>query len=141
MGLFRGYGTTVLREVPFSLIQFPLWEILKKTWQERSGAGAPPSAWQSSLCGAAAGGFAAAVTTPLDVAKTRIMLAPAGSEEARGTILSVLRGVVAERGVRGAFAGVAPRVTWISIGGSVFFGVYELAKSFLTRMENSKEDR
>ena len=31
--------------------------------------------WQASLCGAVAGGFSAAVTTPLDVAKTRIMLA------------------------------------------------------------------
>ena len=29
-GLYRGFGTTVLREVPFSLIQFPLWELFKK---------------------------------------------------------------------------------------------------------------
>jgi len=36
----------------------------------------PVQPWQSSLCGAFAGGFSAAVTTPLDVAKTRIMLAP-----------------------------------------------------------------
>lgn len=28
-GLFRGYGSTVLREIPFSLIQFPIWEALK----------------------------------------------------------------------------------------------------------------
>ena len=38
----------------------------------------PVQPWQSSLCGAFAGGFSAAVTTPLDVAKTRIMLAPVG---------------------------------------------------------------
>ena len=29
LGFYRGYLTTVLREIPFSLIQFPLWEFLK----------------------------------------------------------------------------------------------------------------
>ncbi|XP_051483118.1 S-adenosylmethionine mitochondrial carrier protein isoform X5 [Apus apus] len=28
-GLYRGYKSTVLREIPFSLVQFPLWESLK----------------------------------------------------------------------------------------------------------------
>uniref|UniRef100_A0A8C6VYD5 Mitochondrial S-adenosylmethionine carrier protein n=1 Tax=Nothobranchius furzeri TaxID=105023 RepID=A0A8C6VYD5_NOTFU len=28
-GLYRGYFSTVLREIPFSLVQFPLWEYLK----------------------------------------------------------------------------------------------------------------
>uniref|UniRef100_A0A8D0B5F6 Mitochondrial S-adenosylmethionine carrier protein n=1 Tax=Salvator merianae TaxID=96440 RepID=A0A8D0B5F6_SALMN len=29
LGLYRGYKSTVLREIPFSLVQFPLWECLK----------------------------------------------------------------------------------------------------------------
>ena len=29
-GFYRGYVTTVSREIPFSLIQFPLWEFLKQ---------------------------------------------------------------------------------------------------------------
>ena len=28
-GLYRGYMTTVSREIPFSFIQYPLWEYLK----------------------------------------------------------------------------------------------------------------
>merc|ERR1719409_796129 len=71
-GFYRGYFTTVSREIPFALIQFPLWERLKKeigNWQGR-----PTSPWQGALCGSISGAFAAAVTTPLDVAKTRIML-------------------------------------------------------------------
>ena len=71
------------------------------------------------------GGFSAGVTTPLDVAKTRIMLAESGSAEARGYVIETLKTVYAEKGVSGLFAGVTPRVTWISIGGCVFFGVYE----------------
>ena len=37
--------------------------------------GRPVEPWQGAVCGAVAGGFSAAVTTPLDVLKTRIMLA------------------------------------------------------------------
>lgn len=133
-GMYRGYFTTVLREVPFSLIQFPLWEFLKKSWSSTTGES--PTPWQSSLCGAVAGGVSAAATTPLDLAKTRIMLAQAGSEEARGGMVAVLRGVLAERGVKGLFAGVTPRVAWISIGGGVFFGVYEQAKEWMGSLEN-----
>nr|XP_030139205.3 S-adenosylmethionine mitochondrial carrier protein isoform X8 [Taeniopygia guttata] len=72
-GLYRGYKSTVLREIPFSLVQFPLWESLKDLWSWKQGH--VVDSWQSAVCGAFAGGFAAAVTTPLDVAKTRIMLA------------------------------------------------------------------
>ncbi|XP_071068253.1 mitochondrial S-adenosylmethionine carrier protein isoform X3 [Dasypus novemcinctus] len=35
-GLYRGYRSTVLREIPFSLVQFPLWESLKVELQLRS---------------------------------------------------------------------------------------------------------
>ncbi|KAL8212751.1 UNVERIFIED_CONTAM: hypothetical protein K2H54_057538 [Gekko kuhli] len=47
------------------------------------------------------GGFAAAVTTPLDVAKTRIMLAKAGSKTATGNVLPALYGVWRTQGIPG----------------------------------------
>ena len=128
-GFYRGYLTTVAREIPFSLIQFPLWEALKSKWSRVTGR--QPRPWEASLCGAVAGGFSAGVTTPLDVAKTRIMLAKAGSQEAGASTTEVLRIVAREAGVRGLFAGLVPRVTWISVGGAVFFGVYEKVKAVL----------
>jgi solute carrier family 25 S-adenosylmethionine transporter 26 len=36
-----------------------------------------------------------------------------------------------EEGVRALFSGIGPRVIWISIGGSIFLGVYEKAKKTL----------
>lgn len=127
-GLYRGYGTTLLREIPFSLIQFPLWEWLKFNLHHKY-LGHAPDPWQSSICGAVAGGVSAAVTTPLDVAKTRIMLAPANTHLAvENSTAYALKVIFAEKGVRGLFAGVVPRVMWITIGGGIFFGVYEQTK-------------
>ncbi|KAK8407225.1 hypothetical protein O3P69_002051 [Scylla paramamosain] len=128
-GLFRGYLSTVTREIPFSLIQFPVWEWLKKYWSDKQGHYV--DSWQSSLCGAFAGGFSAALTTPLDVAKTRIMLAHHKSAAAKGNINTVLKIVYKQQGLSGLFAGVVPRTLWISIGGAVFFGVYEKANWLL----------
>eukprot|EP00467_Chlorarachnion_reptans_P025254 CAMPEP_0114512560 /NCGR_PEP_ID=MMETSP0109-20121206/15046_1 /TAXON_ID=29199 /ORGANISM="Chlorarachnion reptans, Strain CCCM449" /LENGTH=229 /DNA_ID=CAMNT_0001692263 /DNA_START=51 /DNA_END=737 /DNA_ORIENTATION=- len=71
-GFYRGFLSTVMREIPFSLIQFPLWEGSKKKWGEAQGR--PVSPWQGTICGALSGGFSGAITTPLDLAKTRLML-------------------------------------------------------------------
>ena len=56
-GFYRGYITTVMREIPFSLIQFPIWEKLKVVWKTRQKSDV--EAWQSAICGSAAGGFSA----------------------------------------------------------------------------------
>ncbi|OXA59482.1 S-adenosylmethionine mitochondrial carrier protein [Folsomia candida] len=128
LGFYRGYFSTILREVPFSVIQFPLWEALKVQIASEQGHCSP---FESSMSGAIAGGVAACLTTPLDVAKTRIMLAEAGTVESKGSIVPVLRIVYREKGISGLFAGVLPRTMWISIGGSIFFGTYELVKKYL----------
>ncbi|XP_048029654.1 S-adenosylmethionine mitochondrial carrier protein [Megalobrama amblycephala] len=128
-GLYRGYGSTVLREIPFSLVQFPLWEYLKAVWWRRQGGRL--DSWQAAVCGALAGGVAAFVTTPLDVAKTRIMLAKAGTSTASGNIPMVLYEVWKSRGIPGLFAGSIPRVTFISMGGFIFLGAYEKVRRTL----------
>ncbi|XP_060127312.1 mitochondrial S-adenosylmethionine carrier protein isoform X2 [Zootoca vivipara] len=53
LGLYRGYKSTVLREIPFSLVQFPLWESLKDLWSWKQGH--VVDSWQSAVCGAFAG--------------------------------------------------------------------------------------
>ena len=131
-GLYRGYKSTVLREIPFSLVQFPLWESLKALWSWRQDH--VVDSWQSAVCGAFAGGFAAAVTTPLDVAKTRIMLAKAGSSTATGNVLSALHGVWRMQGLSGLFAGVLPRMAAISLGGFIFLGAYDRTRSFVLEL-------
>ncbi|XP_040594108.1 S-adenosylmethionine mitochondrial carrier protein isoform X5 [Mesocricetus auratus] len=123
------FSTILHEEIPFSLVQFPLWESLKALWSWRRGH--MVDSWQSAVCGAFAGGFAAAVTTPLDVAKTRIMLAKAGSSTAAGNVLSAMHGVWRSQGLSGLFAGVFPRMVAISMGGFIFLGAYDQTRSLL----------
>ncbi|RWS09352.1 S-adenosylmethionine mitochondrial carrier protein-like protein [Dinothrombium tinctorium] len=129
-GLYRGYLTTLLREIPFGLVQYPLWETLKSKWYQRIKQ--PLHPWQATVCGAIAGGFAAFVTTPLDVAKTRIMLAQKGSKHASGDVIFVLKSIWKSSGTRGLFSGVVPRVLWIAFGGALFLGSYDTFK-YLTK--------
>ncbi|XP_065217392.1 mitochondrial S-adenosylmethionine carrier protein [Planococcus citri] len=124
-GLYRGYGSTVLRDIPFSVIEFPIWEWLKKTWKTKTQR--ELSAVEVAVCGAVAGGVAAALTTPLDVVKTQIMLSE--NVSARHTtspsISSFMRSIYRQHGFTRLFAGFVPRITMIMLGGGIFFGVYD----------------
>lgn len=139
-GFYRGYFTTVAREIPFSFIQFPLWEFFKSAWPV--GEGQYLLSWQAAVCGAMAGGIAAGLTTPLDVAKTRIMLAERSSSLSKGNMFEALMTVWKEAGIHGLFSGVTPRVVFMSLGGFIFLGAYEQAKSFMYYFfSSSKETR
>ena len=73
-GLYRGFGITIMREIPFTMIQFPLYEAMKR-WQANRRGKLKANPFEAAVCGCIAGGVGAAFTTPLDVLKTRIMLA------------------------------------------------------------------
>ena len=128
-GLYRGYGITLMREVPFAFIQFPLYERMKVEWSKFQRRDTSPL--QAASCGSVSGGIAAAFTTPLDVIKTRLML---GADKAGVPYLGaadVVSRVMKEEGRNVLFSGIQPRVMWISIGGFVFFGAYETYRSVL----------
>lgn len=131
VGVYRGFNSTVIRDLPFSAIQYPIWEQLKLSHLKRNKK--PVSAIESALYGSVAGAIAAFVTTPLDVAKTRIMLAEKSDKVASGSVLEALRSVKKERGIKGLFAGVVPRVIWISVGAAIFLGSYEKTLKILNR--------
>lgn len=123
--MYRGWAITVVREVPFTVIQFPLWEGMK-AWRRRE-KGREVSAGEGAIFGSVAGAVAAGITTPLDVLKTRMMLAKETVEV--GVLMNQIRKV---EGTRAFFAGIGPRVLWISAGGAIFLGSYQLACNVMT---------
>lgn len=136
--LYRGGGVTVLREIPFTVVQFPLWEGCKAWWAGRRGPHGRVTPLESALFGSLSGAVAALVTTPLDVLKTRIMLsrrhlevAPAGGALKPASAGEILREIVRKEGPKALMRGWAPRVMWISIGGAIFLGAYDAAREVL----------
>ena len=119
--MYRGWGITVMREVPFTVIQFPLWEAMKE-WRRRTEGRESISGWESGVFGSVAGAVAAGVTTPVDVLKTRMMLA-----REKQAVMPLLRSILRESGPGAFFAGIGPRVLWISAGGAIFLGNYQWA--------------
>lgn len=127
--LYRGWSITVMREVPFTVIQFPLWEALKSySLSRRSELTRPKdvTAAESAIYGSISGAIAAAMTTPLDVLKTRMMLA-----KERESVVALTSRIWREEGGKAFLRGIEPRMAWISIGGAVFLGSYQWASNLL----------
>ncbi|KAH9977654.1 S-adenosylmethionine transporter [Lactifluus volemus] len=122
-GFYRGFGTTVMREIPFTSLQFSMYEFFKHhlsyVLHHKPSSLRP---YEASLCGSVAGGVAAAVTTPLDVLKTRVMLDLRDpTHPAYPSPLRRLGQIYVSEGVQALFAGIVPRTLWISAGGQYFW--------------------
>lgn len=139
--LYRGAGITIAREIPFTVLQFTMWESMKEAYGKRYLRSAETAtsvietqipASTSAMFGSVAGAIAAGLTTPLDVIKTRVMLARRGDggSEAPVRVKEIVRGIARE-GPGAFWRGITPRVTWIGIGGAVFLGSYQKASNTL----------
>uniref|UniRef100_A0A7C9EBW8 Mitochondrial carrier protein n=1 Tax=Opuntia streptacantha TaxID=393608 RepID=A0A7C9EBW8_OPUST len=128
-GLYAGYGSFLLRDLPFDAIQFCIYEQLRMGYKlaARRELNDP----ENAIIGAFAGAITGAVTTPLDVIKTRLMIQ--GSTKQYKGICDCVRAIMREEGSHVFLKGIGPRVLWIGIGGSIFFGVLEKTKQVLSQ--------
>ncbi|KAL1364802.1 S-adenosylmethionine carrier 1, chloroplastic/mitochondrial isoform X2 [Arachis duranensis] len=71
-GLYAGYGSFLLRDLPFDAIQFCIYEQIRIGYMAaaRRNLNDP----ENAIIGAFAGALTGAITTPLDVIKTRLMV-------------------------------------------------------------------
>lgn len=140
-GFYQGYWTTIARDIPFCSIQFYIYETLKfnrlKKEEDRNFLGIH----ETAAFGIFAGGVAGALTTPLDVIKTRRMLYLEGktlncsSTKPRNSYYQLVTGIIKDEGFGKLFSGLAPRTIWISLGGAVFLSSYEFSSKMLTSFQ------
>lgn len=168
--LWRGYTALAARNLPFTGLQFPIFEYLKERFMKSRKAkkggvpvdGIAERAWITAVSAGIAGSGSAWITTPIDVVKTRIMLAagsgddPApskpdakskatnllfqGAQGTRKSGFTVAREIIGKEGIRGLFRGALLRAAWTALGSGLYLGCYEGGRFYLEgRRENISE--
>ncbi|XP_028910277.1 mitochondrial glutamate carrier 2 [Ornithorhynchus anatinus] len=122
-GLYKGLGATLLRDIPFSVIYFPLFAHLNGLGMSQAGGKAP--FLHSFVSGCAAGCVAAVAVTPLDVLKTRIQTLRKGlGEESYGGLVDCARKTWALEGPSAFMKGAGCRALVIAPLFGIAQGVY-----------------
>lgn len=128
-----GYKETLFRDLPFSALQFAFYEKFRQFaifYNNRSDD--LPISYELGT-GAAAGGLAGVLTTPLDVIKTRIQTSTSGpsdvgsSQVMRSSTVNALVSIFKTEGVVGVFSGVGPRCIWTGIQSSIMLLLYQVS--------------
>lgn len=118
-----GYKETMFRDLPFSALQFAFYERLRQLAISYQGSEDLPIPLEL-LTGAAAGGMAGTLTTPLDVIKTRIQTTTA--DTITPSTINALKQIYRNEGVLGLFSGVGPRFIWTGVQSSIMLLLYQV---------------
>jgi len=126
-GLYQGWSATIIRDLPFSMIYFPLYANISK--QKVCGQG--KSFWGNLLAGYLAGAISGFAVTPLDMVKTRqqsAALKNVESGKSKPPWAKVLKEVwkEAEGNKKLLFKGAVPRMILIGTFMSIAQAFYEL---------------
>ncbi|XP_056466624.1 probable mitochondrial glutathione transporter SLC25A39 isoform X1 [Gadus chalcogrammus] len=145
LSLWKGWGPTVLRDVPFSALYWFNYELVKE-WLHEQRFISQTDFSISFTAGAISGAVAAVLTLPFDVVKTRRQI-QLGEMETLGVPLKrssatwhILKDIWAESGHRGLFAGFLPRVIKVAPACAIMISSYEFGKAFFQEM-NLREKR
>lgn len=130
---YISYPTTLTMTVPFTAVQFTVYEELKKVLNP-SGVYSPGT---HMLAGGLAGGVAAGVTTPLDVAKTILQTRGSSADpEIRAVrgMRDAFRIIWARDGIKGFARGLTPRVLTFMPSNALCWLSYEFFSEFCFRL-------
>jgi len=120
-GFYIGYKSTIARDIVFSAFQLPIFEYLReKNYLQLS------SVANASLSGAIAALISGFVSCPLDVLKTRLMTQDMKLNKTK----DIISQIYGEAGMMGFFKGVGFRCSILCLGGVVYFGALQRARTF-----------
>ncbi|KAG7279859.1 hypothetical protein CRUP_016186 [Coryphaenoides rupestris] len=113
-GLYRGLGATLMRDLPFSMVYFPLFANLHQLGRPSPENPAVPFYW-SFISGCLAGSMAAVAVSPFDVVKTRLQsLKKGANEETYNGVVDCVRKIMRKEGPRAFLKGAGCRALVIA---------------------------
>lgn len=143
LSLWKGWGPTVLRDVPFSAMYWFNYELGRKWLCERYNK----TEATFSICfasGALSGSIAALVTLPFDVVKTRrqievgeLEVLPNSQKRSKST-WKIMYTIMSENGFRGLFAGLSPRLIKVAPACAIMISSYEFGKAFFRKLNHEQ---
>lgn len=143
-GLFRGLGSTLLRDVPFSGLYWTTFETTKRIFNR------PDSEKNTFLfnffCGSVAGSIAALVTLPFDVVKTHQQIELGEKEiytdgknlQRAANMQDIAKNIYRNHGFKGMFTGLLPRIFKVAPACAIMIATFEYGKQFFQTYNTQK---
>jgi solute carrier family 25 protein 39/40 len=138
--LWRGLMPTLFRDVPFSAIYWMMYETVKNSVRKSE-----LSRWTSMnsfvvpfISGASAGAFAATVTVPFDVLKTRMQM-DIDQHFVQKSVIRIFREIIHTEGWRGLTKGVVPRATRVAPACAIMISCYEIFSRRLAKRKHNHD--
>ncbi|KAL6119632.1 uncharacterized protein ACO6RY_04166 [Pungitius sinensis] len=124
-GLYRGLGATLMRDIPFSVVYFPLFAHLHQLGKRSPEDPSVPFYW-SFTSGCLAGSIAAVAVSPCDVVKTRLQsLRKGADEETYNGVVDCVRKILRKEGPGAFLKGASCRALVIA----PLFGIAQVVYS------------
>jgi len=127
LGLYKGTGATMLRDVSFSVVYFPLFANLNRLGPRKHPGSSESVFWWSFVSGMIAGSVSACAVNPADVVKTRLQLLNKGaSDETYSGIVDAFRKIYRNEGPSAFLKGAMCRMIVIA----PLFGIAQMVYYF-----------
>ncbi|KAI1332268.1 mitochondrial RNA-splicing protein MRS3 [Xylariaceae sp. FL0255] len=133
---YISYPTTLSMTVPFTALQFLAYESISTAMNPHKKY----DPFTHCTAGAVAGGFAAALTTPMDVIKTMLQTRGTAADPELRSVNGFVAGcrlLYQREGMRGFFKGVRPRVITTMPSTAICWSAYEASKAYFIRTNTS----
>eukprot|EP01129_Flabellula_baltica_P006605 TRINITY_DN2487_c0_g2_i2.p1 TRINITY_DN2487_c0_g2~~TRINITY_DN2487_c0_g2_i2.p1 ORF type:complete len:168 (+),score=30.48 TRINITY_DN2487_c0_g2_i2:439-942(+) len=128
--LYAGYTTTITMTVPYNAIYFPVYEVVREIMKKKQTNYADYNIITHLTAGAVAGVVAAAITNPLDVAKTRLQTQGDIGNNYKGMI-DAMKQIGKQQGLSGYTRGIVPRMIFNAFSAGICWSTYEYLKYLL----------
>ncbi|KAI9216296.1 putative mitochondrial deoxynucleotide carrier protein [Blastocladiella britannica] len=127
--LWKGNLSAELLYLSYGAAQFWAYSAVSEALgKHQSTIGTTP---QKYIAGAAAGTFATVLSYPFDLLRTRFATQGSGDARVYASIVSAVRTILAEEGVRGMYRGLGASIAQIIPYMAMTFGTYEWQRSLL----------